>query len=426
MTKKEAVKEEERNETLKGETSLDLSIAPLDTEWDGDQAKMDMRIYSSPHPHDLDNMDWDKYAEGFFYCDESEKEKASSYKLPFALLMDGELVAVPQGIFSAAAAVQGARGGVELPEEAREEVKEKIAAYYSRMDREAPFVKHQGSLIPNIKELKKIDPEFVSGSGPEDAQIVFVAASPSALEVIRESPLVGPTGKIFNDVFLKSLDVDRSRVRILYAVPIHLKDEDGKDRSPTAKEFEIWRPWVDAQIEKHETVIALGKISKTLIGDAATFALPHPRALLLFGNSGEVDRKTRAIKKQLSENKIAKSVKLNIVKANDDKKLVYGIVLEPDTTDLQMDVIDKNEIETAAHEFMKSFRVVGDNHNAIAKASVVESYIAPTDGEMNGKPYTAGSWIMAVKVDDDQMWEALKGGDYTGFSIGGSAERVGL
>lgn len=108
------------------------------------------------------------------------------------------------------------------------------------------------------------------------------------------------------------------------------------------------------------------------------------------------------------------------------KKLVYGIVLEPDTTDLQMDVIDKSEIETAAHEFLKSFRVVGDNHNAIAKASVVESYIAPTDGEMNGKPYTAGSWIMAVKVEDDQMWEALKGGDYTGFSIGGSAERVEL
>ena len=126
-----------------------------------------------------------------------------------------------------------------------------------------------------------------------------------------------------------------------------------------------------------------------MIGDAAAFTLPHPRALLLFGNSGEVDRKTRAIKKQISENKIAKSVKMNIVKSNDEKKLVYGIVLEPDTTDLQMDVISEDEIETAAHEFLKSFRVVGDNHNTAAKASVVESYIATADGK-NGRQAVHG------------------------------------
>ena len=424
MTKKETVKEEDQKvETEKTETSLELKIAPMDTEWAGDAARQQMRERATDPEG---NVDWDKYGEGFFYCDEGDPEKAASYKLPFATVINGELVAVPQGIFSAAAAMQGARGGVDLPDGDRDAVKEKIMEYYLRMDREPPFTKSEEGLIPDLAALHKSDPAFLAPSGPSTAPIVFVAASPSALEVIRSSPLVGPTGKVFRDVFLKSLGVDRSNVRIIYSVPLHLTDEEGRDRSPTAKEFEVWRPWVENEIKKHETVVALGKISKTLIGDAASFTLPHPRALLLFGNSGEVDRKTRAIKKQLSENKIAKSVRLHIVKANEEKKLVYGIVLEPETTDLQMDVIGKSEIETAAHEFLKSFRVVGDNHNAIAKASVVESYIAPTDGEMNGKPYTAGSWIMAVKVDDDQMWEALKGGDYTGFSIGGSAERVEL
>ena len=423
MTKEEQKKEETEVETKKAETKMDLNIAPLDTEWSGDAAREQMRERATDPEG---NVDWEMYGEGFFYCDYDDPEKAASYKLPFATVRDGELVAVPQGIFSSAAAIQGARGGVDLPDKDREEVKEKIMEYYLRMDREPPFMKSEDGTIPNLSELQKTDPAFVSSSGPDDAKIVFVSASPSALEVIRDVPLVGPTGKVFHDVFLKSLGVERSRVKVLYAVPLHLKDEEGKDRSPTVKEFEIWRPWIESQIKKHKTVVALGKISKTLIGDAAAFTLPHPRALLLFGNSGEVDRKTRAIKKQISENKIAKSVKMNIVKSNDEKKLVYGIVLEPDTTDLQMDVISEDEIETAAHEFLKSFRVVGDNHNTAAKASVVESYIATADGKMDGKPYTAGSWIMAVKVEDDQMWEALKGGDYTGFSIGGSAERVEL
>lgn len=318
MTEQETKKEDDQKlETKKAETNLQLPIAPDDTEWAGDAARQQMRERATDAEG---NVDWDKYGEGFFYCDESDPEKAASYKLPFATVIDGALAAVPRGIYAAAAAMQGARGGVDLPDEDREAVKEKIMEYYLRLDREPPFIKSDNGLIPNVSELQKSDPAFVAPLGPENAPIVFVSASPSALEVIRGRPLVGPTGKVFRDVFLKSLGVDRSRVRILYSVPLHLTDEDGKDRSPTAKEFEIWRPWIESQIKKHETVVALGKISKTLIGNAASFALPHPRALLLFGNSGEVDRKTRAIKKQLSENKIAKSVKLNIVKSDDEKK----------------------------------------------------------------------------------------------------------
>jgi hypothetical protein len=31
---------------------------------------------------------------------------------------------------------------------------------------------------------------------------------------------------------------------------------------------------------------------------------------------------------------------------------------------------------------------------------------------------------MTVKIEDDEMWEAVKSGEYTGFSIGGSAQKV--
>lgn len=423
----DSVDQETTNDVEKKDlTNMDLPIAPMDTPWDGDQARMDLRIYSSPHPHDAENMDWDKYAEGFFYHDDDDREKFSAYKLPFAMMIDDQLMAVPRGIFAAAAALAGARGGVDIPDDKREMVTDMVAEYYMKMDREPPFMTTEKGRIVNLKALAKDFADFVSPSGSESAKLVFVSASPSRLEVVRQKPLVGPTGKVFDDVFLKGLGLKRDEVKIIHAVPVILSDDEGKDRTPTSDEFKVWKSWVQEQTKNCDHVVALGKIAKTLLGEAASFTLPHPKALLLFGNSGEVARKTRAIKKQLNENKIAKSVAVNIVKTNEDKRIVYGIVLEPDSVDLQNDVVSKSEIETAAHEFLKSYRVVGDNHNQLAKADVVESYIAPSDGVINGKPYKAGSWMMAVKVDDEEMWLRLKNGEYTGFSIGGSAERIDL
>jgi DNA adenine methylase len=35
-----------------------------------------------------------------------------------------------------------------------------------------------------------------------------------------------------------------------------------------------------------------------------------------------------------------------------------------------------------------------------------------------------GTWLMAVRVLDDGLWEQVKTGGITGFSIGGSAVRT--
>ena len=424
----ESLKEEKTESVVsddvkKNETNMDLPLADMETPWDGPKAKIELRDYAT---NDDDEIDWNRYGEGFFYCDKNYEENMNSYKLPFAKLIDGRLMAVPRGIFAAAAAMAGARGGVDIPDDEREAVMEKIGEYYLKMDREPPFMTTEKGIVINIEELGKDFADFVSPRGDDDSKLVFVSASPSRLEILRQKPLVGPTGKVFEEAFLKSLGRTRDDVKIVHAVPVLLTDDDGKDRTPTSDEFKIWKNWLSEEVKSCDHVVALGKIAKTLLGDKADFTLPHPKALLLFGDSGEVERKTKAIKKQLNENKIAKSVSVNIVKRDEDKRIVYGIVLEPDSVDLQNDVVSKSEIETAAHEFLKSYRVVGDNHNQLAKADVVESYIATSDGVLNGKPFKAGSWMMAVKVDDEDMWLRLKEGEYTGFSIGGSAERIDL
>src|SRR4030067_278291 len=64
---------------------------------------------------------------------------ATSYKLPIADVIGGELTAVPRGIFAAAGALLGARGGVDIPAEAKRRIASHLERYYSKLDMEAPF-----------------------------------------------------------------------------------------------------------------------------------------------------------------------------------------------------------------------------------------------------------------------------------------------
>lgn len=105
---------------------------------------------------------------------------------------------------------------------------------------------------------------------------------------------------------------------------------------------------------------------------------------------------------------------------DEDKRLVYGIVLEPDEVDYHDDTITEDEIEKAAHGYMNKPMVIGDGHTKKAKAYPVESFIYNPDIL---KEVKKGSWVMAVKVKNDVMWEGIRNGDYTGFSIGALVHR---
>lgn len=111
-------------------------------------------------------------------------------------------------------------------------------------------------------------------------------------------------------------------------------------------------------------------------------------------------------------------------KFNSEKRLVYGEVLVPDVEDSQGDLVSSEEIEKAAHEYLRTFRLVGDSHEDLAPAEVVESYIAPVDFTPEGGDLIRkGSWVMVVKVQSEELWQEILKGEYTGFSIGGEAYR---
>lgn len=127
--------------------------------------------------------------------------------------------------------------------------------------------------------------------------------------------------------------------------------------------------------------------------------------------------------------------RFRVKKADAHQQVLYGVVLEPNTVDSQDDYMLPNQVEKAAHLYLKKV--------ARGKASVsklqhraqgffkgkpgvvpVESFIAPVDFSYDGKEMIKkGTWVMALHIEDPGIWQDVLDGKYTGLSIGGTGIR---
>lgn len=115
------------------------------------------------------------------------------------------------------------------------------------------------------------------------------------------------------------------------------------------------------------------------------------------------------------------AVKL-VTKADDPQKLVYGVVYEPETEDAHGDYMDAETIEKAAHSFMEDYQQIDKQHDFTTSAGkVVESYVAPVEMTINDTTITKGTWVLVTKATDE-MWEDIQKGEFTGYSLAGTAE----
>lgn len=127
---------------------------------------------------------------------------------------------------------------------------------------------------------------------------------------------------------------------------------------------------------------------------------------------------------------IAKSVRVLLTKdeaGTQDERYVLGIVLEPlkdmGSEDLQQDTYSAEEVRKACYLFMEQYGNLGLQHKQIVndKITILENYIAPVAMDINGETIAKGTWMMAVRIVDDEIWSDVKAGKLTGFSIGGFA-----
>jgi len=116
-----------------------------------------------------------------------------------------------------------------------------------------------------------------------------------------------------------------------------------------------------------------------------------------------------------------RSVSLLKNSMDNEKRLVYGVVIEPKLIDTDNDWTDEKEIENACHMFMKYFQESGIDHEFVVEKGlkIVENYIAQSNFNINGVVIKKGSWIMVHYVENDEIWERIKNGDLNGYSFEG-------
>jgi hypothetical protein len=121
--------------------------------WDSKAAEKRIRAWAGGE----DNISWPKYRRAFTWYDSSKPEIFDSYKLPHHDVMDGELRTHRSGVIAAGNAVQGARGGVNIPDSDKAGVRSHLGRHYKQFDMQPPWERSEPY------ELQKDSPSPVRG-----------------------------------------------------------------------------------------------------------------------------------------------------------------------------------------------------------------------------------------------------------------------
>lgn len=121
-----------------------------------------------------------------------------------------------------------------------------------------------------------------------------------------------------------------------------------------------------------------------------------------------------------------------ILKADDDLHRVFGwanVAIRTNgeqITDYQEDIVDPEDLENAAYNFVLFYRTGGELHENPDVATLIESCVFTKEKQAAmGLPdgTLPEGWWIGFQVDDPDVWEKVKSGEYSMFSIEGTAIR---
>jgi len=143
-------------------------------------------------------------------------------------------------------------------------------------------------------------------------------------------------------------------------------------------------------------------------------------------------RKFSELIEKSSQDNVIKG-QFRIMKSVDEKMLAFGwanVSMRVDgelIEDWQGDIIEPEELEAAAYEYVRLYGDGGEMHERGGVAELIESVVF-TEEKMQVMGIPAGTlpvgWWIGFKVTDKDVWEKVKNGTYPMFSIEGEAERV--
>lgn len=143
-----------------------------------------------------------------------------------------------------------------------------------------------------------------------------------------------------------------------------------------------------------------------------------------------------------------------ICKIDTERRIIKGPVLRPEIRDRQGTIISKEVIEETAHDFavrLNEETGPGFMHEEFDRGiQIVETWITDVElrypmemrdaiklckdepqlvqkvagGDQEEIVIPVGTWMIAMRVLDDDIWQGVLNGTYKGFSIGGKANIV--
>lgn len=132
-----------------------------------------------------------------------------------------------------------------------------------------------------------------------------------------------------------------------------------------------------------------------------------------------------------------KTVKVNYKVVDDEQKIVSGAVLIPNkliyrsAEQLQGEdgyiSMSEDTVRKCAHLYLKrnnNNNVTLDHEEETNKVTLMESWVIDdlSNDKSNYLGYSdlpLGTWMATFKIEDDELWEEVKSGEYNGFSIEG-------
>jgi hypothetical protein len=116
---------------------------------------------------------------------------------------------------------------------------------------------------------------------------------------------------------------------------------------------------------------------------------------------------------------VRQAVKLavEVVRKSDEWGIIWGYASVADLVDLQDDIVPQGELVAAVYQFLEDYyagrATIRENHKDEADAVLVESTFHFLGGRLR--------WWVGVKLLSDELRQAARDGEISGFSIGGYA-----
>jgi hypothetical protein len=138
---------------------------------------------------------------------------------------------------------------------------------------------------------------------------------------------------------------------------------------------------------------------------------------------------------------IQKQGKLQITKVDKENRMVFGFfnvnkIGDELVEDLQQDIIETEELEKAAYDFVLNARIAGDSHLRKGVGNLVESMVFTVEKQLailktleqigiKDAQFNLGieGWWGGFQITDEEVLAKIDNGDYPMFSVGGKAEQ---